>query len=168
MQQAGCAQILVGLEDPGAGTDGIELRRNWKAGRASRYLESIRRIQDHGITVNGCFVLGLDSHTPESFERMWEFIQRSELFEVQLTVLTPFPGTPLQLRLEREHRLIEPSTWEKRTLFDVVFQPAHMSVQELRTGLIELAAKVYSREFTDLRRRKFLRRKREREDALVA
>ena len=164
MYRAGCAQILVGLEDPGAGTDGIELRRNWKAGRAARYLESIRRIQDHGITVNGCFVLGLDSHTPESFERMWEFIQASELFEVQLTVLTPFPGTPLQQRLQREGRLLEPEAWEKRTLFDIVFRPAKMSPEALRAGLLELATKVYSREFTDLRRRRFLRRKREHEE----
>lgn len=167
MYRAGCAQILVGLEDPGEGTQGLELRRNWKAGRAARYLESIRRIQDHGITVNGCFVLGLDTHTPESFERMWDFIQRSELFEIQLTVLTPFPGTPLQLRLQREGRLLEPTAWAKRTLFDIVYRPAHMSVEQLRSGLLTLADKVYSREFTDFRRRNFLRRKRDREDALA-
>lgn len=166
MAAAGCAQVLIGLEDPGAGTQGLELRRNWKAGRAARYLDSIRRIQDHGITVNGCFVLGLDSHTPESFERMWEFIQRSELFEVQLTILTPFPGTPLYARLEREGRLVEPTTWEKRTLFDVVFEPARMSMAQLRQGLVDLAAKVYSAEYTEHRRRTFLRRKREKELAL--
>jgi radical SAM superfamily enzyme YgiQ (UPF0313 family) len=168
MADAGCAQILIGLEDPGSGTDGIELRRNWKASRASRYLESIRRIQDHGITVNGCFVLGLDSQTPESFERIWEFIQVSELFEIQLTVLTPFPGTPLYERLAREHRLIEPTAWEKRTLFDIVFQPAHMSVETLRGGLVALAEKVYAKEFTDHRRRTFLRRRREQEDLAAA
>lgn len=116
--------------------------------------------------MNGCFVLGLDSHTPESFERIWEFIQVSELYEIQLTVLTPFPGTPLYERLAREGRLIEPIAWEKRTLFDIVYQPAQMSVEQLRAGLISLAEKVYNAEFTDRRRRAFARRMLERDNAV--
>lgn len=159
MRRAGCAQILIGLEDPSDGTDGMELKSNWKARQRMHYLESIRRIQDHGITVNGCFVLGLDTHTEASFDRLWEFIQESELYEIQLTVLTPFPGTPLYDRFARDGRLIEPFAWEKRTLFDVTYQPAHMSVETLRQGLLDLASKVYSREFTEFRRRQFIRRK---------
>jgi radical SAM superfamily enzyme YgiQ (UPF0313 family) len=159
MHDAGCAQILIGLEDPDDGTEGIELKGNWKARQRSHYLDAIRRIQDHGITVNGCFVLGLDRHTPASFDRLWEFIQLSQLYEVQLTVMTPFPGTPLYTRLADEHRLIDPTAWEKRTLFDVAFQPARMSPAELRHGLIDLANKVYSAEFTEHRRRAFFRRR---------
>ena len=159
MRRAGCAQILIGLEDPAEGTDGMELKSNWKARQRLHYIDSIRRIQDHGITVNGCFVLGLDTHTEASFDRLWEFIQESELYEIQLTVLTPFPGTPLYERFARDGRLIEPFAWEKRTLFDVTYQPAHMSVEALRKNLLALASKVYSREFTELRRRQFIRRK---------
>jgi radical SAM superfamily enzyme YgiQ (UPF0313 family) len=168
MSQAGCAQILIGLEDPGAGIEGLELRGNWKAKQQYHYLDSIRRIQDHGITVNGCFVLGLDSHTPASFDRIWDFVQKSELYEVQLTVLTPFPGTPLYARLHKEHRLLEPTAWEKCTLFDVMFQPANMSPAELRQGLIDLGTKVYSAGFTDRRRRTFARRKLEYDNQTAA
>jgi radical SAM superfamily enzyme YgiQ (UPF0313 family) len=159
MRRAGCAQILVGLEDPTDGTDGMELKSNWKSRQRTHYLESIRRIQDHGITVNGCFVLGLDSHTEASFDQIWAFIQQSELYEVQITIMTPFPGTPLYDRLAAQGRLIEPLAWEKRTLFDVTYQPAHMSVDQLRKGLLDLASKVYCKEYTDFRRRQFLRRK---------
>lgn len=159
MRRAGCAQILIGLEDPAEGTDGLELKGNWKSRQRTRYLEDIRRIQDHGITVNGCFVLGLDTHTEASFDRLWAFIQESELYETQLTILTPFPGTPLYDRFARDGRLIEPFAWEKRTLFDVTYQPKHMSVEALRKGLLDLAAKVYSKEFTEFRRRQFVRRK---------
>ncbi len=158
MADAGCAQILIGLEDPGAATNGLELRGNWKARQTHRYLEDIRRIQDHGITVNGCFILGLDDQTPASFDRIWEFIQESELYEIQLTVLTPFPGTPLYRRLEAEDRLRDPEAWEKCTLFDVMYDPVGMSAETLRQGLIALAEKVYSKEFTDYRRRRFARR----------
>lgn len=165
---AGCAQVLIGLEDPGAATDGLELKANWKARQRTHYLDSIRRIQDHGVTVNGCFILGLDSQTEQSFDAIWSFIQESELYEIQLTVLTPFPGTPLYTRLEREGRLVEPHAWEKRTLFDITFQPAQMSVDALRAHLVDLATKVYSADFTELRRRKFIRRKLAADNALAS
>jgi radical SAM superfamily enzyme YgiQ (UPF0313 family) len=159
MRKAGCAQILVGLEDPADGLEGLELKSNWKARQRVHYLESIRRIQDYGITVNGCFVLGLDTHTEASFDQIWDFIKESELYEIQLTILTPFPGTPLYERFLRDGRLIDPLAWEKRTLFDVTFQPARLSVEALRQGLFDLASKVYSAEFTERRRRQFIRRK---------
>jgi radical SAM superfamily enzyme YgiQ (UPF0313 family) len=159
LRRSGCAQILIGLEDPAEGTEGMELKNNWKARQRGHYIDSIRRIQDHGITVNGCLVLGLDTHTEESFDQIWDFIQTSELYEVQLTLLTPFPGTPLYERFARAGRLIDPFAWEKRTLFDVTYRPEHMSVEALRKGLLDLASKVYSKEFTDFRRRQFLRRK---------
>jgi radical SAM superfamily enzyme YgiQ (UPF0313 family) len=159
MRRAGCAQILVGLEDPTDGTEGMELKSNWKARQRTHYLDSIRRIQDHGVTVNGCFVLGLDTHTEASFDQIWEFVQQSELYEIQITVLTPFPGTPLYERFAQQGRLLESGAWEKLTLFDVTYQPKHLSVDALRKGLLELARKVYSTEFTDLRRRRFIRRK---------
>jgi radical SAM superfamily enzyme YgiQ (UPF0313 family) len=159
MRRAGCAQVLIGLEDPDEGTTGMELKIDWKARRRPRYLDSIRRIQDHGITVNGCLVLGLDSHTPATFDRMWEFIQQSGLFEIQLTLMTPFPGTPLYERLKREGRLVEPEAWEKRTLFDVTFKPAGMTGEQLREGILSLSRRVYSGEFTEKRQRDFIRRK---------
>jgi radical SAM superfamily enzyme YgiQ (UPF0313 family) len=109
--------------------------------------------------VNGCFILGLDTHTPASFQRMWDFIQASGLYEIQLTVLTPFPGTPLYERLRREGRLLEERAWEKCTLFDVNYRPAQMSPDALRRGLIELASKVYNEDFTEWRRRQFFRRR---------
>jgi len=156
MKKAGCAQVLIGFEDPWD-VGGLELKADWKSRQTAKYLESIKRIQDHGITVNGCFVLGLDTHTPDVFELYWDFIQASKLFEVQLTFLTPFPGTPLYDRLAREGRLIHPHDWRRRTLFDICYQPKGMSVEQLRSGFIELCRKVYAEEEVDRRRRSFCR-----------
>jgi radical SAM superfamily enzyme YgiQ (UPF0313 family) len=159
IRDAGCAQLLVGLEAPDdAGLAGLELRANWKLRRRDSYLRAIERIQDAGITVNGCLVLGLDPHGAESFDRVWDFVRESGLYEVQITVMTAFPGTPLYARLQREGRLIAPEAWETCTLFDVNFQPARMSVAELRAGLMDLGRKIYSAEFTEQRRRRFFRR----------
>jgi radical SAM superfamily enzyme YgiQ (UPF0313 family) len=159
LRQAGCRQLLIGLESPEpAALEGVELRANFKARRWPGCLEGLRRIQDHGITVNGCFILGLDGHTPEVFEEVLDFALRVPLYDVQVTVLTPFPGTPLYDRLEREGRLLYPGRWERCTLFDVNFTPAGMSPEDLREGIYWLAERLYSAECQDQRRRPFFER----------
>jgi radical SAM superfamily enzyme YgiQ (UPF0313 family) len=159
IREAGCAQVLIGLESPvAAGLPGIELHNDWKYKRLGRYRDAIRNVQSHGITVNGCFVLGLDGQTAEIFDAVRDFVREAELYEVQITVLTPFPGTPLYTRLAREGRLLEPTNWKKCTLFDINFQPSHMSVTELRDGFRRLGVDLYSEEFTNWRRRAFKER----------
>jgi hypothetical protein len=49
--------------------------------------------------VNGCFILGLDGHTTSIFEEVLAFARAVPLYDVQITVLTAFPGTPLYARL---------------------------------------------------------------------
>jgi radical SAM superfamily enzyme YgiQ (UPF0313 family) len=162
MRQTGCAQVLVGLESPAeTGLAGLELRNDWKLHRFPQYKEAIRTIQSHGITVNGCFVLGLDGHTPDVFEEVMAFVRETGLYEVQITVQTPFPGTPLYERLEREGRLLEPTNWKTCTLFDVNFQPRPMTVDQLRQGFRRLAVDLYSEEFTNWRRANFRKFRRE-------
>lgn len=162
MRDSGCAQVLIGLESTHlAGLNGLEQHTNWKAKQLDHYLQAIRRIQDHGITVNGCFILGLDGTGSESFEQVWQFVKASGLYEVQITVMTAFPGTPLYDRLRKEGRLLKENAWELCTLFDVNFRPTTMSVAELETGLRNLAARLYSTEFTHERREGYRRRLRE-------
>ena len=156
MHESGCQQILIGLESPWAsGLDGLEQRRNWKLKQLPAYEAAIERIQSRGITVNGCFILGLDGHTPEIFDEVYRFVERSGLYEVQITVQTAFPGTPLYARLKAEDRIIEDGRWDKCTLFDVNFVPTHMTPEELQRGLVDLGSRLYSEEFRAERRRQF-------------
>ena len=156
MREAGCAEVLIGLESPSAaGLEGVELRRNWKRGRLGQYLEAIERIQGNGIAVNGCFVLGLDGDGPEIFDAVEAFVHASGQFDVQITVLTPFPGTPLHQRLLDEGRLLEPEAWERCTLFDVNFRPKHMSPGTLQRELVELGRRLYTDDERVRRRRAF-------------
>lgn len=158
MRESGCRQVLVGLESPVAqGLDGIETRRNWKLGKLPGYEAAIHAIQSHGVTVNGCFVLGLDGHTEDIFDRVYDFVERSGLYEVQITVMTAFPGTPLHARLEREGRLLEAEAWNTCTLFDVNFVPTGMSPGRLQSGLVDLGHRLYDRAFIQARRERFFR-----------
>ncbi len=156
MHAAGCAEVLIGLESPTAsGVDGVELRRNWKRSRFDGYADAIRRIQGHGIAVNGCFVLGLDGDGPGVFEAIEAFVRRSGQFDVQITVMTPFPGTPLYDRLLSEGRLLEPTAWERCSLFDVNFRPLGMSPEQLQAEGLELGGRLYTEEERTARRHRF-------------
>ena len=158
MKDAGCAEVLIGFEGTSfAGLDGLEQGSNWKAKRVDKYLDAIRAIQDRGIRVNACFILGLDGTGPESFEQVWNFVQASLPYDVQITVQTAFPGTPLYERLKRGGRVLRDQAWELCTLFDVNFQPARMSVADLEAGLRSLGARIYSEGFTQERRSEFRR-----------
>jgi radical SAM superfamily enzyme YgiQ (UPF0313 family) len=159
LKESGCAQILVGLEAPTAReVDGIERKANWKRAQADRYREAIQRIQDAGITVNGCFVLGLENQDRTAFDRVFEFVRETGLYEVQVTVMTAFPGSPLYDRLLAEGRLLDADAWETCTLFDVNFQPRLMTVAELESGFRELGCRLYDRDFIEARRRGFFQR----------
>jgi len=162
MHDAGCAQVLIGLESPSpAGLEGLEQKANWKAKQHDKYRRAIDRIQSHGITVNGCFILGLDGTGPESFDEVLQFVRDSGLYEVQITVQTAFPGTPLYERLRRQGRLLREDAWELCTLFDVNLEPAGMSVAELETGLLSLASQIYCDDFIKQRREGFFARRRQ-------
>jgi radical SAM superfamily enzyme YgiQ (UPF0313 family) len=159
MRDSGCAQVLIGFEAPAREPlEGLERKANWKARQASRYLEAIDRIQSCGITVNGCFVLGLDGTGPESFDEVARFVRDSGLYEVQITVQTAFPGTPLYERLRREGRLLYDGAWERCTLFDVNFRPSGMSVAQLEQGLRDLGRQLYGSDATRERQRRFRER----------
>ena len=161
MRDSGCQQVLIGFESPRpASLSGIDLASDWKAKRRDQYLGAIQRIQDHGITVNGCFILGLDGDTPEVFDEVFSFVRTSGLYEVQVTLLTPFPGTPLYRRLLGEGRIIEPGNWNLCTLFDTNIVPKNMTLDELQSGFLDLVARLYSEKETNRRRRDFHRRAR--------
>jgi radical SAM superfamily enzyme YgiQ (UPF0313 family) len=162
MRDSGCAQVLIGFESVcRSGLDGIELKTNWKVEQLDSYKRAIARIQDHGITVNGCFILGLDGTGRESFDDIGHFVRDSGLYDVQITVQTAFPGTPLYDRLKASGRILRDEAWELCTLFDVNFQPQNMSVSELEDGFRSLAQKLYSNDVTKERRERFRRQLRQ-------
>jgi radical SAM superfamily enzyme YgiQ (UPF0313 family) len=158
MRDSGCQQVLIGLESPGrASLNGLELNSNWKARKQDEYKAAIAKVQSYGITVNGCFILGLDGDTPGVFDDVLNFVRDSGLYEVQVTFLTAFPGTPLYARLKREGRILRDKAWELCTLFDINIAPRNMTVSQLQAGYLKLVKQLYATEETNTRRRRFKR-----------
>lgn len=140
LAKAGCVQVLVGIESlvfryPGMGDKQAEL---------DRIMEAINAIQEAGVPVNGCFIVGADGETPQSLDALSNFILDSPFAEVQVTLQTPFPGTALYRSLENEGRLLKERGWSAWSLFDVCYRPNPMSVEELEAGFRNLLTKIYS------------------------
>lgn len=157
MRDAGCRQVLIGLESPNeSGLASVD-PRHWKLRQVSRSEQAVRTIQSRGITVIGCFVLGLDGQGPDSFHAVEDFARRVGLYDVQVTVQTPFPGTPLYRRLEAEGRLTHPGRWDRCTLFDVNFRPDGMTGEELTRDFRALVSRLYAPDAVRQRRETYRR-----------
>ncbi|MCC6463417.1 MAG: B12-binding domain-containing radical SAM protein [Saprospiraceae bacterium] len=155
LARSNCAQVLIGFETAQLqGLRGLD-RSNWKYRQFDHYLKAIERIQSYGISVNGCFILGFDTDTPETFAETEQFIAASQLSEVQITLLTPFPGTDLYATLHQQNRLLQDHFWEKCTLFDVNFVPKNFTVEELEQAFRQLMTRVYSADNVRQRKRMF-------------
>jgi radical SAM superfamily enzyme YgiQ (UPF0313 family) len=151
LAEAGCVQVLVGIESlvfryPGLGQKQADL---------DRIMQAVEAIQEAGVAVNGCFIVGADGETRDSLDRLVNFLIECPLAEVQVTLQTPFPGTGLYQRLRDQGRLLAKRGWPYYTLFDVTYQPDRLSVPELEAGFREVLRQVYSAEAT--RRRQKIR-----------
>jgi radical SAM superfamily enzyme YgiQ (UPF0313 family) len=143
LAESGCVQVLVGVEPLALGADaygGLGAKR----AELSRVIDALQRVQDAGVAVIGCFVVGGDQDDEASIHTLGEWLLQSPLADVQITIQTPFPGTPLRARLEREGRLLPDRSWESCTLFDVAYQPARMSVPQLERAFRNVVAMVHT------------------------
>lgn len=101
--------------------------------RVEEYAQRVAILHDHGIQVNGSFVLGFDHDTPETFDQTIEWIEENRLECGTFHILTPYPGTPLFRQLESEGRILH-KNWNFYDTAHVVFKPRLMTEQQLAHG----------------------------------
>ncbi len=130
MARSGCRGLLLGFES--ISPDNLRASRKG-FNSPDAYRDIVALLHEHGISVMGCFVFGMDYDTPEVMERTARFVVDSHIDLPRFAISTPFPGTPLYQRLEREGRILT-RNWELYDGQHVVFRPAQMTVDELQAG----------------------------------
>ena len=140
MALAGCTGVFVGFESLHAGNLSDARKRTPAPADYARRVEVLHR---HGIQVNGSFVLGFDHDRADVFERTVAWIEANRLECATFHILTPYPGTPLFRQLEAEGRILH-RDWHLYDTAHVVFQPKHMSCEELDTGYAWCYGKLFS------------------------
>ncbi len=140
MALSGCVAVFVGFESL-TGENLDDARK--KTPRPEDYARRVEILHRHGISVNGSFVLGFDHDRPEVFERTAHWVEENRLECATFHILTPYPGTPLFRQMEREGRLLH-RDWSRFDTAHVVFQPKHMSPEELAAGYAWLYERLFS------------------------
>jgi len=103
MYEAGFDTVFIGVETP----DESSLTEcNKKQNQHRDLIGDIKRIQRHGMQVQGGFIIGFDSDTPSIFQRQIDFIQKSGIVTAMVGLLQAPIGTRLYERLKQEGRLL--------------------------------------------------------------
>ncbi|MEE8564817.1 MAG: radical SAM protein [Candidatus Thermoplasmatota archaeon] len=138
--KSGCVEWFVGFESVSQeALNGIKKTHN----KVEDFKNMIKRIHDYGMSVQGGIIFGFDEDTPDVFDTTLEKMYDLDIDVVEVNILTPYPGTPLFDRMEKDGRILT-RDWSKYNQIDVVFNPKNMSVEELRNGARKVAKEFYS------------------------
>ena len=129
--RSGCRGLFIGFET--LSEAGLH---SWKkqVNLGQDYLTVIHKLHSAGIAVCAAFMLGGDNDTPDVFEQTLDFLLEANVETIQVTRVTPFPGTPLFVEMERQGRIFD-KDWSHYDFNHVVFEPLHMSCETLNKGV---------------------------------
>ena len=140
MALAGCTGVFIGFESL---SDGNLSAARKRTPRTDDYARRVRLLHDHGIQVNGSFVVGFDEDGRDAFLTLAQWIEANRLECATFHILTPYPGTPLFRQMEAENRLLH-RDWSLYDTAHVVFQPRRLSPEELMQGYSWLYRRLFS------------------------
>jgi len=139
MARAGFDTVFVGIETP---NEDSLAECNKFQNKNRDLVECVRKIQSHGMQVQGGFIVGFDSDTPFIFEKMIDFIQKSGIVTAMVGLLNAPKGTTLYKRLVEENRILKEFTGDN-TDFSMNFMPK-MNYESLLEGYKKILRTIYS------------------------
>lgn len=130
MAKSGCRYLLIGFES-GNQQALSEIHKGFN--RQNRYKELIDLLHYHGISVQGTFIFGFDADETTIFEETVQLVNDLRVDIPRFSILTPYPGTRLFERLQKQDRILS-YNWNNYDTMHVVFRPNKMSPHELYQG----------------------------------
>jgi len=140
MALAGCTGVFIGFESL---SDDNLAEAHKKTPKTCDYARRVRILHDYGIQVNGSFVLGFDHDRKDVFARTAEWIEENRLECATFHILTPYPATPLFRQMEAQGRILH-RDWSLYDTGHAVFQPKHMTPEELERGYAWIYQRLFS------------------------
>jgi radical SAM superfamily enzyme YgiQ (UPF0313 family) len=121
----------------------------WKKGyRGTRTLRQRLRqdtqlLHDNGLWVHAMFVVG-PQHTQKTIDHIVDFARENHIETLQISILTPFPGTPLFAEM-RPHLIFTdfPSDWDFYDGTHCVYNHSRLGVAGLQQSIIDAHRKFY-------------------------
>ncbi len=138
--RAGCRGMFVGFE-----TFNLDSLRQYHKGinrnNIGRYKRLVKGFHRAGISVFGGFIIGADQDDEETVADTAIQAVKLGIDTIQITNLTPLPGTAMYDRFMAEGRIFAtnyPEDWERYTFVETVYHPRGMSADRLDEVIYEL------------------------------
>ncbi len=139
-RKSGCMGLLIGFES-------LSIDNLTNVGKTFNkpqdYINVVKKMHDYGLGVDGSFVLGFDHDDEGVFDRTIEFIDKAKIDVVYFSILTPYPGTALYLKMLDAGRLID-TDWSNYNTNNVVFMPKLMKPETLLDGYHKVLKESFS------------------------
>lgn len=127
---AGLRSIFVGFETLAP----ENLKRSNKRQNLGRDYKAVAdRLHALGIMINGSFVFGMDDDENDVFRRTVDWAIDHGITTATFHIQTPYPGTRLHARMQREGRIVT-HDWNLYDTRHVVFRPARLEPEALKAG----------------------------------
>ena len=139
---AGCTTVIIGFESISEAT---LLDMDKKVNFCLSYPDAIERIHSRGMSIVGNFVVGFDTDTLAVFEDILQFVDDNHILYPFFSILTPMPGTKLHEDFKADDRL-DHYDWARYDTRHVVYEPKHMSRDQLMDGYHYLYEQAYASE----------------------
>ncbi len=152
--QAGCMYVFIGFETINEKTlQAMKKGVNLKIG-VENYKKVVDKFHKQGIGVLASFVIGNDYESPEYYHELADFLVSAGIDIVQISILTPLPGTAFMEQMQQEGRLIYrdlPADWDKYRFSYVVHRPQGVDEHTVYEGNDYIKNKIYSFPFYQYR-----------------
>jgi radical SAM superfamily enzyme YgiQ (UPF0313 family) len=138
--EAGCVGMLVGFET--FNSDNLkDFHKGVNRKNLERYQTLVRGFQREGISVFGGFIIGADADDENTVAATALQAVQVGIDTIQITNLTPLPGTKMYDRYVEEGRIFAtnyPQDWERYTFVETVYNPRNMTAEKLDEAIFEL------------------------------
>jgi len=138
MARAGCRVVCVGFES----VNSLSLKAYEKKQTIDEIITAIRSFHKRKIKIHGMFVLGSDNDNRKTIWDTVRFARKEKIDTLQMSILTPFPGTKVYEDLERENRIFT-KDWSLYDGQHIVFRPKLISARELQVNIVKAYSKFY-------------------------
>ena len=145
--QSGCMFAFIGFETISKNTlkemkKGVNIKMGIK-----NYKKVVDVFHKYGIAVYGAFVIGSDHESAAYYKELADFLVHSGIDIIQLTLLTPLPGTELMENLQKDGRILYsdyPRDWDKYRFSYMVHQPREVTPRTIYVGNNYVKNRIYS------------------------
>lgn len=144
---SGCMYVFIGFE-----TISQEMLKDMKKGinlkiGVENYKRVVNSFRKYGIGVFGAFIIGNDHESPTYYKELAKFFVNSGIDIIQISILTPLPGTQLMEQLQHAGRLIYqdfPQDWDKYRFSYMVHKPQGVDIDTIYIGNNYIKHRIYS------------------------